>query len=117
LAIILPKKVSDATPLKGEWKFQKKAAINCPASGRSSFHGRRGKDVNLLIHTTIVFSADIRKLAERVDTGRDQSIQNWDHLSPNAVPQVMRLEIAGILPKRQPCRVKIRQDFLPLDVV
>jgi hypothetical protein len=99
LVIILPKEVSNATPLKGLWKVQKKLAIDCPLSGRSSSHSRTRKGVNLLIQTTIVFSTDLRKLAERIDARRDQLIQNWNDLSSHSVPQVTRLDIAGVLPK------------------
>jgi len=117
LVIILPKKVSDTTPLKSVRKLQKKSAIDRPASGRSSFHSGREKGVNLLIQTTIVLSANIRKLAECIDAGRDQPIQNRNNFSPYSIPQVMHLEIAGVLTKRQSCRAEIRQDFLSLDVV
>jgi hypothetical protein len=109
--------VSNATPLKGAGNLQKPSAINRPASGRSTLHGGRGKGLNLPVQNTIVFATDIRKPAERIDAGRDQPIQNRNHLSPHSIPQVMRLEIAGILPKRQPCRAEIDQDLLPLDIV
>jgi hypothetical protein len=94
-------------------KFEKKTAIDRPASGKSSLHGRRGKDVNLMIQTTIVFSADIRKPAKRIDGGRNQLIQDRHDLFPHSVPQVMRLDVAGVLTKRQPCLAKVVQDLLP----
>jgi hypothetical protein len=103
--------------LKGIRKLQKKPAIDPPLSGRSSFHGGRGKSLDLIIQTPIVFSTDIRKPAECIDAGRDQPIQSRNHLSPYSIPQVVRLKIAGVLPKRQPCRAEIDQYLLPLDIV
>jgi hypothetical protein len=117
LTIILPKEVSDTPPLKGLRKFQEKTAIDHPLSIRSSLGGRRGKGISLLIQITIVFPADIRQMAERIDAGRDQPIENRNDLAPHTVPQVLRSEIAGVLSKRQPGRSKIYEDVLPLDVV
>jgi hypothetical protein len=94
-------------------EFEKKTAIDRPASGRSSLRGSRRKGVNLMIQTTIVFSADIRKPAERIDGGGNQLIQGRNDLLPHSVPQVMCLEVAGVLTKRQSCLAKIVQDLLP----
>src|SRR3569832_374214 len=117
LTIILPKEVSDTPPLKGLRKFQKKTAIDCPSSVRSSLHGGRGKSISLLIQITIVFPADIRQMAERIDAGRDHPIQNRNDLAPHTVPQILRSEIGGVLSKRHPGRSKIDEDVFPLDVV
>jgi hypothetical protein len=86
LVIILPKEVADATPLQGVRKLKKNTAVDRPSSGRSLFHSRSRKNINMLIQITIVFSTAIRQPAERIDAGRDQPIQDWNDLSPHSVP-------------------------------
>jgi len=114
---MLPKKISDATPLECVRKIEKKHAIDRPVPGRSPFYRGRGENGDPLIQIVIVFSAAIREPAERINARRDQSIQDWDDLAPDSISQITRLEIAGVLAKRQSCRAKIRQDFLPLGVI
>jgi hypothetical protein len=117
LVIVLPKEVSNTTPLKSVRKIQKETAIDHPASRRSVLHLRRGKGINLLIQKTVVFSADLRKPTKCIDTGGGEPIQNWNDLSSHSIPQVIRLDIAGIFSKRQPCHAKVGQNFLSLRVV